>query len=44
MITVRVAAPAQSERYRSELQPLIEDFMRQQQVPASLSASSRAAN
>jgi|SRR5215469_5415021 len=33
MITVRVAARAQSERYRSELQPLIEDFMRQQQVP-----------
>ena len=33
MITVRVAAQAQSERYRSELQPLIEDFMRQQQVP-----------
>jgi CubicO group peptidase (beta-lactamase class C family) len=33
MITVRVAAQAQSERYRSELQPLIGDFMRQQQVP-----------
>ena len=33
MITVRVAAQAQSERYRSELQPLIEDFIRQQQVP-----------
>ena len=33
VITVRVAAQAQSERYRSELQPLIEDFMRQQQVP-----------
>ena len=33
MITVRVAAQAQSERYRSELQPLIEDFMRQEQVP-----------
>ena len=33
MITVRVAAQAQSERYRSQLQPLIEDFIRQQQVP-----------
>ena len=33
VITVRVAAQAQSERYRSELQPLIEDFMRQEQVP-----------
>ena len=33
VITVRVAAQAQSERYRSALQPLIEDFMRQEQVP-----------
>ena len=33
VITVRVATQAQSERYRSELQPLIEDFMRQEQVP-----------
>ena len=31
--SVRVAAQASSERYRTELQPLIEDFMRHQQVP-----------
>lgn len=33
MAAVRVAAQAPSERYRTELQPLIEDFARQQQVP-----------
>ena len=33
MASVRVAAQAPSERYRNELQPLIEDFMHQQQIP-----------
>ena len=31
--SVRVAAQAPAERYRNELQPLIEDFMHQQQIP-----------
>ena len=30
---VRVAAQAPAERYRNELQPLIEDFVHQQQIP-----------
>jgi CubicO group peptidase (beta-lactamase class C family) len=33
LTTVRVAAQAPSERYQIELQPLIENYMRQQQVP-----------
>jgi CubicO group peptidase (beta-lactamase class C family) len=33
MASVRVAAQAPSERYRNELQPLIEDFVHQQQIP-----------
>ena len=31
--SVRVAAQAPAERYRNELQPLIEDFVHQQQIP-----------
>jgi len=31
--SVRVAAQAPAERYRNELQPLIEDFMHKQQIP-----------
>jgi CubicO group peptidase (beta-lactamase class C family) len=31
--SVRVAAQAPAERYRNELQPLIEDFVHQQQMP-----------
>ena len=38
---VRVAAQAPAERYRTELQPLIEDLVHQQQIRDSLSASSR---
>jgi CubicO group peptidase (beta-lactamase class C family) len=30
---VRVAAQAPTERYRNELQPLVEDFVHQQQIP-----------
>ena len=31
--SVRVAAQAPAERYRNELQPLIEEFVHQQQIP-----------
>src|SRR5215468_3223383 len=31
--SVRVAAQSPAERYRNELEPLIEDFVHQQQIP-----------
>ena len=33
VISIRVAAQAPTERYRNELQPLIEDFVHRQQIP-----------